>query len=474
MKILTATLDNGSTIDYIDDKIGEGGMKDVYFSKDKKNVICFYKPSYQSDTKFIKSQTERLEKIIKDFNPTLDPSTSAYFQQLYCWPTAIIVSPKFGLVAPTYPSDYFFESGRFQGKEKEGKWFSSQKLRKMLPPSEQGNLLTYLMLCKRMSCAVRKLHATGLAHSDLSNKNVLVDPQRGKSIVIDIDTLVVPNLFPPDVLGTKGYFAPEVLKSMKSQTRILPSNWTDLHALGVLIYEYIFQRHPLDGCKIWNDTSAEEDELLAYGEKAIFVEHHTDKTNRPNPLNGVSFLTIDHLGPYLKENFNRCFIDGLHNFTKRPTASSWELALAKTLDRLIDCTQCKQYYVFLDNQQRPSCPYCKHNLDKPLPIFDFYYEFRDGQYIAEKHIFIAKHSARLYEWHIFCNKTSDENARIDRLAYVQFNNNSWYLVNQMISSGMVCNNNLVPIGGSIKLEANQEIIASKDSKSRLFKVRFTH
>ena len=36
------------------------------------------------------------------------------------------------------------------------------------------------------------MHAAGLAHSDLSYKNVLVDPITAKASIIDIDGLVVP------------------------------------------------------------------------------------------------------------------------------------------------------------------------------------------------------------------------------------------------------------------------------------------
>ena len=46
-----------------------------------------------------------------------------------------------------------------------------------------------------------RLHNAGLAHSDLSPNNVLVAPTQGKSIVIDVDSLVVEGLFPPDVAG---------------------------------------------------------------------------------------------------------------------------------------------------------------------------------------------------------------------------------------------------------------------------------
>ena len=111
----------------------------------------------------------------------------------------------------------------------------------MLPDDERGTWINYFKLCILMTRAVRRLHAAGLAHSDLSCRNILVDPSNGQSVVIDIDSLVVPRLFPPDVAGTPGYIAPEVLSTiqldLRDPNRILPSTGTDQHALPVLIYE---------------------------------------------------------------------------------------------------------------------------------------------------------------------------------------------------------------------------------------------
>ncbi|MDQ9815927.1 lipopolysaccharide kinase InaA family protein, partial [Acinetobacter pittii] len=72
-------------------------------------------------------------------------------------------------------------------------------------------------MCLKIARAVRRMHAAGLAHSDLSYKNVLVDPSTGSACVIDCDGLVVPGKYPPDVVGTPDFIAPEVLetKSLK-------------------------------------------------------------------------------------------------------------------------------------------------------------------------------------------------------------------------------------------------------------------
>ncbi len=62
------------------------------------------------------------------------------------------------------------------------------------------------------------MHAAGLAHSDLSYKNVLVDPVKGNASIIDLDGLVVPGRYPPDVVGTPDFIAPEVVMSNPART----------------------------------------------------------------------------------------------------------------------------------------------------------------------------------------------------------------------------------------------------------------
>src|SRR5690606_1045730 len=168
---------------------------------------------------------------------------------------------KVGIVVPTYNKNFFFKKGYagndlLKGKEKEGKWFASAKFRSgqsrtKLDPSELGNWLSYFQVCVNIARGVKRLHAAGLAHSDLSYKNVLIDPVSKTAAIIDIDGLVVPNLFPPDVIGTADFIAPEVLAtknlSKTDPNRKLPNRLTDLHALAVLIYMYLLYRHPLRG-----------------------------------------------------------------------------------------------------------------------------------------------------------------------------------------------------------------------------------
>ena len=274
-----AILMDDTEIEYVvTDNPPRGGMKYTYFTPDRKFAIQFF--NKEEDAQNPQMQA-RLENIVTLYNPTLAEEdggamgntreTAAYFSNLYCWPVALIKSPQFGVICPTYPANFFFGKKAVKpgvnldmaGKDKKSRWFTS-KTKKYLADEECGNFQTMLRLSISLARAVRRLHTAGLSHSDLSSNNVLIDPKSGSCVVIDIDSLVVPGVFPPEVAGTKGYIAPEVLETMDlpfdDPGRKLPCAATDLFALPVLLYEYLLKRHPLHGPKIYTTTSTEEDE----------------------------------------------------------------------------------------------------------------------------------------------------------------------------------------------------------------------
>lgn len=465
---LTAVLSDGQTLEYLPDLIGEGGMKDVYFTEDKTSVVCFFKDHAAGQDP---QRISRLEAILGRYNPGLDPRTGSYWRELFCWPTAIVVQPRLGIVTPAYPSNYYFATGPFQGKEKEGRWFSSAKLRKMLPDAERGTWLNYLSLCIRMARAVRRLHQAGLAHSDLSPKNVLVDPSIGSAVVIDIDSLVVPQLYPPDVMGTPGYIAPEVLSTatypLDDPRRISPSASTDQHALAVLIYEYLLYRHPLRGKKVNSRVSSEEDEFLSMGAKALFVEHPTD---RSNPSTGDMSVLCSALGPDLHKLFMRAFVDGLHAPNLRPAAIEWERGLIKTWQMIHPCQNpacTHRWFVF--DESNPKCPFCNTRLRGTIPVLKLRKESRPGQWTQDATL-VLYNNASLFKWHVFDNVFPGEAADRAPQAYCVFHEGQWLLVNQQLDSLTSPGGNRVPHGQAVLLREGAQIRLAQEGHGRIAEV----
>lgn len=169
-----------------------------------------------------------------------------YWEPLFCWPSHIIEEKGIvGVVMPAYRKCFFLSTARKTvissasrvGKRREMVCLSEPSA-ETPDPRERGSWMSYLTACIKISRSVRRLHMAGLAHSDLSYKNVLLDPAGGNSCIIDIDTLVVPGKYPPDVVGTPDFIAPEVMKTLKlpigDAGKFLPRIETDRHALAVL------------------------------------------------------------------------------------------------------------------------------------------------------------------------------------------------------------------------------------------------
>lgn len=485
-KTAYAVLTDGQKIPYvISDNPPRGGMKYTYFAPDKSYVVQFFNdPNFATDPNL----HSRIEAIIGKFNPTLpeakggargnDEKIANYFSKNFCWPYAIIKSPEFGIVCPTYPSNFFFDERSstkipLKGKDKKSNWFTTTN-RKYLNASELGDFRSILQISILLARSVRRMHQAGLAHSDLSNNNVLIDPKSGRCVVIDIDSLVVPGLFPPEVAGTRGYIAPEVLSTMglrfDDPKRKYPCTHTDLHALPVLIYQYIFCRHPLIGPKGYPGLSTEEEDFMELGPKALFIENPNDRTNRPKNLSPA----IQDLGPILEKLFIRAFVDGLHSPNDRPTAMEWERGLVQTWDLLHICQnpKCEYKWFVLYDIGKPVCPFCKTRL-KNQDIIQFKMKSeargRSGQWHNSGEL-IVDHNTTLFKWHVFSNTFPDE--KVDRTlqAYICKHNGQWILVNKNINGMLSPSGNSVPIGQAISLNNGIVFRASREDRGMLIEV----
>lgn len=469
MEYLKARTTGGREIVFEREPITSGGEKVVFFTKDKKEVVGFFFGKLDDPHE----RRSRLFRIVGDYNPTLEGSQADYWRRHFCWPTDIIdgergIPPDFikrhhlsrpllGVVCPAYRPNFFFRDKTGNVREKKGRWFTGEKSRKLLPDSERGDFLRYVQCCSIMASGVRRLHFAGLAHSDLSHSNVLIDPKHGDACVIDIDSLVVPGLAPPSVLGTPGYIAPEVVTG-----HALPSIETDLHALAVLIYETLLHRHPLQGPKI-HSKNPEEDELLAMGAKALYIEHPEDHSNHPRQ---APRIPVTRLGPYLEALFQRAFIHGLHNPRLRPTAAEWEKALTKTLDLIHPTPDGKEWFIFTRGMP-PTCPNTGQVWRQPVPIMDLFREKSSGAYSDEQHAVTIWNNRYLYRWHIYSNLNPLQTSR-ETQAYFSYHQDRWWLVNQ--SGGdmiIVDEKEYLRNGHAVELTPGLKILLSPEDSGRL-------
>ena len=486
---VTLTASDGSTVEFYDEIKAQGGVKDVYFSTDKTYVVAFYRKNLSP------AEKDRLSNIVGPYHKRIFESPEGnYWKEFLIMPTKMVKwNEKTGVVLPFYPKRFFFSGGPFDGKEKEGKWFASAKLRnRFLPADQKGTWLSNVHMCLKIARAVRRLHAAGLAHSDLSYKNVLVDPISGNACIIDADELVVPGKYDAGVLGTPDFIAPEVMATRELKlgdpNKKLPSINTDRHALAVLIYMYLLNRHPLRGGKVW-DIDPAKDEAISMGEKALFIEHPTDKTNRVKPQEldksqlpqgDPTKLPYTICGPYLKKLFDRAFIDGLHNPLARPSAAEWEDALVKTCDLVQPCQnpKCEAHWYVFDNTTKPKCPFCGQEYKGQLPILNFYYAPSHGKYMSENYRLMVYDKQTLYKWHsnnlVSANeKTSAEDKK--PVGDFHFHNGQWILINRRLPDMYdVTDKKPIAIGGYVPLTDGRQILLDKGQGGRLVVVQLVN
>ncbi|MBF0141128.1 MAG: serine/threonine protein kinase [Magnetococcales bacterium] len=495
MTVIKLTALDGQPIEYTDQISAQGGMKDVYFSPDRSYVVAFFrdKLDYQGQ--------ERLKSIVGPYRQGIfEREGGDYWKDLFCWPTNIVERDgRMGVVVPTYRKHFFFEHGSInndflgiKGKEKEGKWFASASNRsKFLAVQEKGTWLSHLQIALAISRAVRRLHAAGLAHSDLSYKNVLVDPSGGRACVIDIDGLVVPGKFPPDVVGTPDFIAPEVIATQymdkKDPARKLPSTLTDRHALAVLIYMYLFYRHPLRGGKV-HDVDATKDEELSMGTGALFVEHPSNSENRVKvdqlakaqlPWGNPAELPYTIAGPLLAELFRKAFVGGLHDPQNRPSPSEWENALVRTIDMIQPCSnQCEMGWFVFDNQTKPVCPFCKTPYLAKLPVLNLYSSRHKGSFQPDNHRVMVWNGQSLFPWHMNRNIFPNEHLtpkQKKRVGYFQFHQGDWFLVNEaMPQMHDVLARKDVALDHNVKLTDGSQFLLSKEEGGRLVQVQLVN
>lgn len=495
-KTIKVTATDGSTVEFVDEIIGAGAMKDVYFSPDKSYVVAFFRDKQDFNSK------DRLQNITGVYRERIfNQEGGSYWKDLFCWPTKMLeYNGKLGLVCPTYQKHFFFSKGsvnndflKIKGKEKEGKWFASAKNQnRFLAPEERGDWFKYFQICIRICRAVKRLHAAGLAHSDLSYKNVLVDPVSGRAAIIDIDGLVVPGKYPPDVLGTPDFIAPEVMASkhlpVGDPNRKLPNIATDRHALAVMVYMYLFYRHPLRGSKV-NDLDAAKDEELSMGSKALFIENSKDRSNQVKanqlspyqlPQGDPGKIPYTVAGPYLKELFDRAFIDGLQNPAIRPTADEWEQALLKTVDLMQPCQnpQCWNKWFVFDNSTQPKCPFCNTAYKGQLPVLNLYSSRRAGSYTPDNYRLMVYHNQYLYQWHVNRNVSPNERLTDEQkkpVGYFVFHQNKWLLINQRLTDlEDKTEGKKIGINEAVELTDGKQILLSKEDGGRLIVVQLVN
>jgi DNA-binding helix-hairpin-helix protein with protein kinase domain len=202
---------------------------------------------------------------------------------------------------------------------------------------------------RNLAAAVRTVHEAGYVIGDLNESNVLVSNQALVTL-IDADSFQVrageqvfrcrvgkPEYTPPELQGV--FFA--------DQNRVAEH---DCFALAVLIFQLLMQgMHPFAGVYAGSDEPPSLPERIAAGHWPYAWEGAGPIQPSPN----APPWSILPAG--VQELMWRCFDDGHHNVSLRPSARDWQQALEEAEKELAACAINEQH-VFARGLD--VCPWC--------------------------------------------------------------------------------------------------------------------
>lgn len=455
-------LSNGKTLRCENQPFSSGAEGECYLTSDGSSVVKLYWPTESGQ-----ARRRTLDKIVEDYGSAVTGNAEA--ASLFAWPNGIVVKQdgvdRLGITMPRVPGRKLLEH------VKPKFWLERMKSHDRGPGWHKRISVSY-----RLARAVSMMHNTGLCHSDLSANNALVDMNSAKTtVLIDCDGIVVPDIHPPRVLGTPWYMAPEIVIGNGA---VLPTIKSDLHALAVLIYQTFLLHHPLMGPKVHNATTAEEEDLLAQGKGALYIEHPTDRSNRPQDLR----VTTDLLTPRMKKLFERAFVEGLHEPNRRPLASHWEDALKRMADRTVQCQNgdCLMKAFVIHEHHQPECPWCGAPYRDPagrFPLLTLYRPSgRPGGFVPDDWDIVGYNDRSLFEHHRDPSGRPAMSGATTKIAYLSFRDGEWYLHNLSEQEMRLLNGGTRPIARneSQALREGMKLLLGPMGKARALFVRFVN
>jgi DNA-binding helix-hairpin-helix protein with protein kinase domain len=443
---------DGSTDYYDDEPFASGGQGTLHYSKNKQYVLKLY---HSAD----RARIDALNKIIGNFNvPKQEPSSAHWF----AWPNAIAETPKLGVRMANV---------NVQLEHKQLTWWIGARSLKRLGPEIRGNWLDRVFVGINMARIAWLLHGNGLCHSDFSGDNFLVNVAQQHAVLIDLDSLVVPGVLPPEMLGTGDYMAPEIVMGRGNIAGgAKPAIETDLHSLAVLIYQLLLMRHPLKGPK-QHSSDAEQDDLLALGKNALYIEDPNDRSNRPaDPFRGAWLL-----GEEMEALLRRAFTAGLRSPTQRPLAVEWSDALIRMSEQTVPCSNqnCDAKAFVLLRDKEAICPWCETKVSRPahVPIVRLYDSAgQRGHFVQGRARVVGWQNRTLNRWHAQSGLSASKPEDRTPVAEFEYKQSKWLLRNIALPDLRVASRDgvrQVAIDEPIPLEDGQRLLLGNGNSARL-------
>ncbi|HEX2568552.1 MAG TPA: serine/threonine protein kinase [Polyangia bacterium] len=291
----------------------------------------------------------------------------------------------------------------------------------------EPDLRILALLCLNLADTFLQLHAKGLCYRDISHGNVFFDERTGEVLICDCDNVGVTGSSYTGVTGTSGYSAPEI-----ERHEAMPSTYTDLHSLAVLMFKVLMLHHPLEGVR---ETAIKCFDLPAreklYGWDPLFIFDPQDRSNKPDIRYHHAVIHHWEIYPqFLRDLFTRAFTVGLRDPQNgRVRESEWRAAMARLRDAVFYCSCGVENFYDGDSVKDgrvPACWSCKQEPRLPPRL-------RVG-----RHLVMLNHDTRLYPHHLRDDRLYDFSAPLaevtrhptdpGRWGIKNLSNDAWNLV----------------------------------------------
>lgn len=203
-----------------------------------------------------------------------------------------------------------------------------------------GDQVGLFALATGLAQVLDTLERQGIAHGDLSPRNVLVAEKPAgvpRAYLIDLDNARLPGPDGPPVIGTPLYMAPELYTGT-----MRPNLETDRFALGALLFEILLGRHPAAAWMRAGATTVSQGRVMARNDW-VHPDEHASAGGYPSAT----------LPAKLRRMLRRALST---DPSARPRACEWRAALRRALDDLWECPSCQ--IVCVNDDDREGCPAC--------------------------------------------------------------------------------------------------------------------
>lgn len=247
------------------------------------------------------------------------------------------------------------------------------------PPTKYKNLAynQKLIIAQNICAVISGVHDAGFVFGDFNPNNIGVDMKSGKVAFWDTDSYHIKDLMSGKTYRCKvcldGYVAPELLSKCKQMNPKTGKSYnyenapletftqeTDRFALAIHIFKLLMNGYSPFGGIIANRPL---DSSLApgIGNDAVERDQYCFKPGNTHISPAVPDKSV--LPRDIIMLFDRAFIDGRNNPSKRPTAREWHKALVGFEKQLVQCrTNTIHQYLNGLNQ----CPWCE--IDKRFNV----------------------------------------------------------------------------------------------------------